>query len=348
MAENTGSEQQEMDFDSVADEVVEHVFPDVAASQGAEEGELVDSKGTPAPSAVEPEPTAPSKPPASTALGGGQPAPVATNLPGAVEPPPGLSAEIKQQWATLPPQVQAEFAKREQDFHKGLQELKPAAETGQYAFKLFGPYQELYQQYGVNPWEHASNLLQSHAVLLFGRPEQKTYLLTELCKEAGIDPRSLATGAPQMLPEAFTQLQQEIGRLRGQLGNVTGQMSAAEATKLEAQVMRMMNDQENFPDFLEAGPVMVELLNQNPKLGFEAAYKQAVLQHPVLRQKAIDREVEKRLASKQTTLRTKADSANRTRAVRVKSNSSPARPTAPAGDDLDATLRETFAEINSR
>lgn len=336
-------ESAELVTDAVVDDIALSVDPDTAGSPGDSDG------GTPnADLAGDREPTAPvATPPASTALGGGQPAPAANVGP--VEAPDTLRAEIKEMWPTLDPKVKDEFIKREQDFRRGMDQVRIPAALGQSFTKLVEPYSEAMQQYGVNPYDHINNLMQAHAVLMFGRNEQKLDIINGLCQDAGINLRALVQGSPQPFVDPSTQaLQHELAQLRGQVSSVTGRISQEDAKALERDIWSMGEDTANYPFFWDAAPTMVELFRENPRLSLKDAYDRAVVANPVVRQRLIDAEANKKMEQARKAGADKARNARRAVGVRVRSSTDSGPAVANGEMDLDAALRDSLNEIRSR
>lgn len=343
MAESGQMEVPTLDMDAAADEIAGSVEPQTVADSPGKTATGDSNDGAPAP--VASEPTAPdAKTPASTALGGGQPAPDA-NI-GLAEPPDSLRGEIKEMWAKLDPQVKEEFVKRENDFRNGMRQLqeqtRQPVELAEGFTKLVEPYAEAMEQYNVNPINHISNLLQAHAVLMFGRPEQKLDIINGLCRDAGIDLRGLATGQQPFVDQSVQSLQHELAQLRSTVSSVTGQLSQAEVQKMEQQIWEFGNDEVAHPDFWQVAPVMVSLFQSNPRLSLEEAYKQALVADPVARQKVVEREVAARAKADAE----RAKKSQRARGVKVTSGAE-GRP-ASFSNDLDDTLKSALEDIKSR
>lgn len=332
--------EQELNIDSAADEVAEGLFPDAELQAGDGEG---GTDGAAPPLAAQPTAPGAVRPP-SSAIGGGQPAPI--DLPGAPAPDT-LRGEIKEMWPTLPPQVRDEFIKREQDFRNGLGQLKEQYGHSQAISEGFGkllePFAQAMEEYGVNPFAHVDNLLRSHAVLMFGRPEQKLDIIQGICRDAGIDLRGLAQGRPSAIDPTVQGLQHELAQTRGALNKIMGRMTSEDASRLEQHIWDFGNDEASHPDFWTVAPDMVQLFRANPRLSLEEAYKQALVANPQTRQKLVEREAHARLEAE----RNKAVASRKTRGVKVQSGTD-RRPAMPDGDDLDKTLRDTLAEIQSR
>lgn len=333
---------QDLDLDSASDEIAEGLFPEADIQAGDDAG---GSDGA-APPLADGKPTAPGvvSPPPSSAVGGGQPAPI--DLPGSPAPDT-LRGEIKEMWPTLPQPVREEFIKREQDFRNGVAQLREQYGQTQAISEGFGkllePYAQAMEEYGVNPFAHVDNLLRSHAVLMFGRPEQKMDIIQGICRDAGISLQGLGQGQPGYIDPTVQGLQHELAQTRGALNKIMGRMTSEDASRLEQHIWEFGNDEQSHPDFWTVAPDMVQLFRANPRLTLEEAYKQALVANPQTRQKLVEREAQKRLEAD----RNRAAASRKTRGVRVQSGTDK-RPAAADGDDLDKTLRDALADIQSR
>ena len=90
--------------------------------------------------------------------------PVAEQPPEPVVPPPNTwKKEAASEWAKLPPLVQQEVARREADFHKGIEQYKSAAQFAQAVGQAIQPHLQTMQQLGVASSDELADELLSSA-----------------------------------------------------------------------------------------------------------------------------------------------------------------------------------------
>jgi len=287
------------------------------------------------------------------ALGDGQPAPEPGNLdPSKAPPPDTLTGEIKEMWnkGMIDPKVKGEILKREGDFKKGMDQLRPQAELGDGYLKVIGPYLNVMKQYNVSPVQHTEDLLKYHAILMFGDQNQKAEIFLGLANDAGIDLRRLAQGQVAALPGDL-ETRKELARLQGTLSSVTSRFAAQDAKVMEEQIIQMAGNAEDFPHFWTVAPAMIEELKNNPRLSIEAAYRSALAANPTLFNTVVDSKAQKRAQAELAAARERAEKARKAKGVNLESTSNvrPASHKTKAGDlDLDAMLSDAVADINSR
>jgi len=320
--------------DAVIDDIAESILPEddapalpEGAAPPADAGAVDQGASPPSPASAPPAPA-----PASPAEG-------------ALVAPDTLTGQLKTMWPTLPPVVQQEFIKRENDFRKGMDEIRDPAAIGQGMSKMIEPYAAVMQEYGVNPFEHIGNLMQHHAILMFGRPQQKLDILMGLARDCGIDPRQFGGYVAQRgaADPQVHALRQENAQIRAAVSSLMGKQTQEQEGKLESAIWNFANDEKTHPDFWTVAPMMVQIFQKEPGLTLDEAYEKAYWLTPVTRQKGIERETAAKIKAEAERART----SRRTTSARVRS-SSDARPATPVGDDITATLTETLASIHSR
>lgn len=285
------------------------------------------------------------------AVGDGQAAPPPGDLtpPGANEAPDSLSGEIKQMWATLPPQVQAEFQKRENDFRNFYEQSKPSMEIASGYAKMLEPYLGVMKQYGVNPVQHTEDLLKYHAILMFGSPQQKAEILSGLATDAGINLQALARGAIQSLPQ--NQIERQMAEMRAHLNGVAGRFTQQDMAQMEQQIAQMGDDAEAYPHFWDLAPAMIQELKANPRLPIDQAYRMALAANQTLFNSVMESRAQKKAAADAQAAREKAEKARKARGIQLGS-SSPVRPAsqgqARGMQDIGAAVDDAFSEMRSR
>jgi hypothetical protein len=291
--------------------------------------------------------TAPAKPAGTAPAANVTAAPAAPSAPVA---PKTWRPEAAAAFATLPPNIQAEIHKREEDMFRGLEQYRSAAQFGQSLHKSLEPYLPTLQQYRIDPAVQVAGLMKSHHTLALGTPQEKVALMTTLFRDYGIDLQSVATAldpgnAPYIDP-AVRDLTQTVQTLQSQIAKQTQERLAEHQTKLRSQVDAFATNPAN-AYFNEVANDMAVLIDKGVCSTMEEAYEKAIWANPVTRAKEAAR-----LAAEQAETTRKA-AAERTSAVRrslganVRTIPKSGSATAPVGS-IDDTLRDTMAAIKAR
>lgn len=119
--------------------------------------------------------------------------------------------EAAAHWNELPPQVQAEIQKREQDIFNGLNQYKQFANIGQRAFQAVKDVLPVLQQQGQDPYAFMRDMCEVHRLLSAGTPEQKARAFTALALHYGV--ATDQNGATSPLPDQMEMMRQQIANL---------------------------------------------------------------------------------------------------------------------------------------
>ena len=250
--------------------------------------------------------------------------------------------EAAAAWAGVPPVVQAEILKREEDIFRGIEGYKADAQVGKTIKSIMQPYEAIMQQVGINPYQQVKQLMDSHYILATGTPQQKIQFMHKLAQDYKID---LGIEAPYVSPEV-SGLQQELNAVKSKLQEFETQGADAARAKIRAEIDTFANDPKNVY-FSEVSEDIAVLLRSGVAKTLDEAYQKAVRMNPVTYQKEQSRLLKEQQDAEAIMRKKKADDAKRSTAANVSSRSTPGSVTAPLGS-IDDTLRETLAKINSR
>lgn len=255
--------------------------------------------------------------------------------------------EASELWAQLPPTVQAEVQKREDDMFRGLEAYKADAGFGRSFKTAIEPFLPTLQQHGIDPAQQVSSLMQAHFTLALGSPQEKLALFQQIAQDYGIDASQLpgSAGAPFVDP-AVQALQSELNAVKSTLTAQTRQAHEAKVSEITGQINAFAADPKNV-HFNDVANDMVVLLEAKAVKTLEEAYEKAIWANPVTRAKELERQTAERDAEKRKEATERAAAAKRASSVAIRPQARRASGTAPSGT-LDDTLRETLAEINSR
>lgn len=293
---------------------------------------------------------------AAPAEGKGDESPAVPAAPAADAPPDTWTKEAKAKWATVDPELQAEIRRREGDIAKLAGEAGKAVEQSKNKVavadqleRVMEPFAGVYQKYGINPWTHLQNLLNSHYQLVFGDPETKLQMVRKIAADAGLDLANLpAAGAAQENPLAGTvrALQQELAQLRGGVTSVTSAIQESRAAELEAGILAFMNDTKAHPYFVEVAADIAPLIESGAARSLQEAYDLAVYRNPATRSKLLTAEANANATAKAKADAEKAAAARKATGANVVSRR--AGKGAPPKETVEDTIRNTLSDIRSR
>lgn len=280
-----------------------------------------------------------------------KPAPAkAESAPGSPPPaegpkvPDSWTPEAKAEWAKLPPRIQQEIAKREQDVIKGFGQLNNLAGIGQAFGQAAQPFMATFKQHNIDPAQHASRLFNIHAQLAFGQPAQKAAIIGQLMREFNVSPEMLAGGeAPYVDPQvqALTSRFETLQSAHQQL--VDSQRQAAYAQR-EAEVVEFAKTHEHFE---AVGADIARLIESKAATTLQQAYDMAIWASPAVRQKMLDAQEAARKAAETAARSERAKKAQASTAANVRASTKPRGPTVPKGsidETLNSVADKLFAE----
>lgn len=299
----------------------------------ADDVNLDDNGGTDAGAAAATPPAA-GTPPATEAA----PAPATTGL----QAPKTWRPEAAAKFATLPPEVQQEVLKREEDIFKGLEGYKADASIGKALKGVIQPYMHIYQAQNIDPMQQVSGLMRAHVALATGTPEQKQQFFQHLAKEYDVD---LGGEAPYVDPQV-AGLQKQLSDLQSRLNGREQQEADKARTALQAEIDTFASDPAH-KYFDEVANDIAGLLRSGAAKDLKDAYEKAIWANPITRAKEQARLTADAEAKAKAEAAEKVKQARKATGANVKSSAKAASGTAPLGS-IDDTLNAALANIKSR
>ena len=194
---------------------------------------------------------------------------------------PKWKKEALEKWATVDPAIQAEVERREQDFHKGIEQYKTDAQVAKEWDSTLAPYMPTIKSFGVSPQQAAAHLFNIENTLRSGLPQQKAAVIGQLCRDYQIPLQALIPAAQGQQPQLDPNLQmlhQQLSQLQGQMAQQQYAAQSAQEQELSAQIAKFQAGKEHFETLK---PQMAELLRHGLAPDLESAYDQAFRTHPV-------------------------------------------------------------------
>lgn len=346
-----------MDFD--IESAVEEIGSGMGFEGESEEVEVSGSETVAPPETQAPtEGAAPASTPAAaapTTAPATTPAAEVPPVPGSpvATPPRTWKPDAAAEWAKIPPRVQEEIHKREQDMWQGLESYKGDAAVGKAVTQIFKPFEAIAQQDRLDPGAVLHEAFSLHTTLSRGSEEQKLAALSSLATRYGLTlPSADPDSAPYVDPQV-ARLQEELRAVKSQMSGLTQQQQEAVnrqqaeiRTKLEAEVEAFSKSPEN-ADFDMLSDHITQLLKSGQAKDLRSAYDQAVWLHPVTRQKAIDSAAAARAEAEKKAQSEAAAKAKAATSANVRTQAKNASGTA-ASTSMDDTMNEAYEKIMSR
>ena len=199
----------------------------------------------------------------------------------ALKAPQSWTPAVREKWAALPPEVQAEVARREKETSAALHESARARQVAQELEHTLKPYIPLIQQQGGTAMGTISSLMQTAAGLYSGPVQSRAAVLVKAMQGAGITVDALADAldANGGAGHAPAPAEYRDPRLDGLLAEIEG----IKAQKTQAQQQQALSAVQEFqadaPEFLEdVREIMADLLEVAGRRGVELSLKDAYSQ----------------------------------------------------------------------
>ncbi|UEP23115.1 hypothetical protein LL999_22995 [Burkholderia ambifaria] len=203
--------------------------------------------------------------------------------------PPWKKAALAE-WEKLPEMARREIERRENDFHKGIEQYKAGAQAAQEFERAVQPYMATIQSLGVTPQQAATHLMGVDHQLRYSAMPQKVGMLLQIANSYGIDLQTLANGIQSHAGEQvwqqqnpidprLQQLQQQVGQLTQHITNTQQQSQRAEHSAIDGEIAAFASD----PDHEHFGILqndMAVLLQNGLAKDLDTAYEMAMRQNP--------------------------------------------------------------------
>lgn len=254
--------------------------------------EAVDTPTAPAESAEpasESEPAEAVEPESKVPEPNAAPATPATPAAESLKAPASWRPAVREQWAKIPTEAQAEITKRERETAAALQESAGARQTAERLHQVIGPYSQFLQAEGAEPLQAINTLLSTAQVLRQGTPEVKGRAVAAWIRQFGVPLEAInaalgfaqqapggAAAPPTAVPPADPeQLVQQVMDRIGQQRQQFEQQRQAGVIKDFASSHEFFEDlRDDMADLIEGAS------RRGLALSVEEAYTRASKMHP--------------------------------------------------------------------
>jgi hypothetical protein len=257
----------------------------------------------------------------------------------AIEAPQSLPADVRAEWATLPPKVQEFWASREGEIHKKIttdgERLKSLSAFEEVATGI----QDRLRQVNAPAPEYFRRLAAADQLLATDGLRG----LQQIAQMYGIDIRAAFSGQPsQGQPDPqYNALSQELSAIKSHL---TAQERAAETARLTEAEKKIEAFKKDRPHFDKVEPLMVKLFE--PGLDLDTLYDMATKAHPEV-SKLISTEQQAK-AKAEALEKQKADAAAAAKLATQSRKPGSVGVIAKAGGSWEDSMAATFRGIRAR
>jgi hypothetical protein len=203
-----------------------------------------------------------------------------------VAAPAALSKEVKAIWETLPPAVQSEFARREADTQKGVDQLKAKYKPIEDAF---APVQNQLRQLGKTEAEAASQLIGWQAAL--ANPRTQAQAFRALAQAHNFDLSTLAPNAsqagaaavPNPNPDPTQAFRPLLDPLMQKISTFENEFQRRDQERVQSDITNMAKDKPHFEKVRFAMGHLITaglVTGASPQEVFDEAYARACRADP--------------------------------------------------------------------
>lgn len=255
--------------------------------------------------------------------------------------PKGWKQGALDKFATLDPEIQAEVLQREDDFFKGIEQYKQAAQYAKVVQDMLKPMEPLFQARGLNPLSHLQSVIEADRQIASAQtPEQKVELFRQLAHYYGV----------QIDDSLFHAEDSTVGALRNEINGLkTAWQSQAELLqkqeleKINNEIQTFINDPAN-KHFNALQHDIARLLETGACKTLKQAYDTALWSNPIVRQQVLDEQAKEKSAAEEAEKKKLLEESKKRSSVNIKSTN-----VKPIGKrSIEDTLEATFDEILAR
>jgi hypothetical protein len=232
-----------------------------------------------------------------------------------VAPPNSWTATAKAKWAELPPEIQAEVTKREQEAHREITRQDEERQMGKSVKDIVTPYMPMITAEGSTPQAAIKQLLNTAYLLRTASPQAKGQMILDMARQFGAD-LSQATQGQQQVDPQLRATQERLARLETERQNEIALREQQENTTLQTAIQEFASNPEN-AHYEQVKAHMASLLKGGMTKGanysehLADAYKQAVWAHSDIRSTLIESERNSVEAKLMADKKAKADAARK-------------------------------------
>ena len=264
--------------------------------------------------------------------------------------PQSWKPEVREHWAKLPPEVQQEVVRREQQVMRALNEASRFVQHHNQFQELCAPYSSMIAMDGGNPLNTFKEYLQTAAVLRLGAPQEKAVAIANAIVQFGVDVQQLdgalaerfngkapTNGGGQQQPQfRDPRVDELLGTMESRRRERDDMLTRTQQAEIDSFVS---SPEAEF--FRDVQPMVADILevyaNQGVRCSLKEAYNKACMLHPeiskVVQARATAAEAAKLVKKNQSTIDAKRRAAS----------NPPGSPNVGPEDNANSTLRDAIS-----
>ena len=247
--------------------------------------------------------------------------------------------DASAEFAALSPVVKSEIHRREEDFHRGIEQYREMAGIGQTLDKVIQPYANDIRGAGTNAPTLINDLLQTQKTLHAGSPQEKAAVVARILREYQIDTDTVNQLLEQPAPPPTDP---QLANLTTTVQSLQQQLSQSQMAPFISQVDAFMDDPKNeYAETLQDD--MQALLSTGRAKDLKDAYDKAKWANPDVRAKLMAKQQEDERKQKAV----KAAEAKRAGSINVRKSGTPPTDSAVGTGSIDATLEAVYEQASN-
>lgn len=199
-----------------------------------------------------------------------------------VAAPQSWTAASKAKWSAIPPDIQAEIAKREEEVTKGFSRHDEERNFGKQLKDVINPYMPIINAEGGNPAAAVRDLLNTAYQLRTGTPQQKSALIREIARVYGADLTQLQPSPAAYVDPQVQSLQERLENIERQKQQESQYQQQQHQASIQSEVSAFASDPA-YPHYETVKAHMAALLRGGVVDNLKDAYDQAVYARPDIR-----------------------------------------------------------------
>ncbi len=274
---------------------------------------------------------------------------VMEQAPPAIQPPNSWSADVKAEWAKLPPAVQEYVAKRESEAHEKITQQGQELSQLTPIRSLIEQNMDVFERNNLTPDDGLARLLSAERLL----EQNPVAAIEQIASAYGVNLAMFAPAANQ----SEAALRNHIAQLEARLNETSNSIREREWREAQttqkqtlSEIERFASDKSDWPEL--ENDILTEItgIRANIDAGLmqplttqqilEKAYERAQRNNPQVWQKKQDEERKAAEAKKVEEARKRADEAKRANVVNIKSPVVSGKTINTMDDDLVAAFRK--------
>ncbi len=199
--------------------------------------------------------------------------------------PASWGVAAREEWAKVPPTIQAEIQRREAQLSTGLAQSTTERQQAAQWREVTAPYEMLLRQEGATAHQAVGNLLKTAATLRVGTPQQKAQLAADLIRSYGIDVEGVAAAldgkpAPQGQQQGNYQ-DPRVDQILQFMQSNQAQQQQRQQSEAQAEVDALAESMEFLDDVRGEMATFLEVAASNGRpMTAQEAYDRAIAFHP--------------------------------------------------------------------